>query len=95
MTEKNLKTIRQNIKSKLIESLIQQGYLIRGEVTKEQEDVLDEAIDRRNNYNILDYHVEALFMLEGYAAIPIIDQDRFDWRLIFDPNDKSNEEDNT
>ena len=79
-------TIRQNIKTKLIESLVQQGYLIRGEITKEQEELIDEAIDRRNRFNILDYHVEALFMLEGFATIPTLD--RIDMRQIFDPNDK-------
>ena len=38
------------------------------------------------NYNILDYHVEALFMLEGFAVIPTLD--RVDMRHIFDHNDK-------
>lgn len=78
---KEKETIRQIVKSKLIESLIQQGYLVRDRVSAKDGELLDEAIERRNNYNILDYHVEALFMLEGFAPIP--SHDRFDMRHIF------------
>jgi len=74
------------IKTKVVESLIQQGYLVRDRVDAKDMEAIDEAIKRRVKFNVIDLHVEALFTLEG--LIPTADRDSFDWRKVFNPNDK-------
>ncbi len=78
----SIESLKKKIKSKLIDQLYIKGYTPEKEVTAKNSKLIDEAIQRRLDFNVIDFYVEALFNLEDLATIPLDDNKRLNWRSI-------------
>jgi len=67
---KKIKESKAKIKAELIKLLCKTGRVPNKNITAKEDRAIDESINRRFKFSIIDYHVESLFKLEGWVNNP-------------------------